>query len=124
MRAFEVHLNRKKLCVAGLKKGTLLFGLACTENRNGRGGVGLNMTGMLPSLETVRWQHRGLQMNDEVQIKVVEVARGSKYETMQKAPRDERKYEKKWVRRMAKEFGWTIIAKTAGKKAPPHRRKN
>jgi len=110
MRAFENRLNGKKLCVAGLDQGSLLFGLACTENRNGRGDVGLNMTGILPTLETIRW-HRGLRMNDEVQIKVVEVTRTSKYKTMQKAPRDPRKYEKAYVRRMAKEFGWTIQAK-------------
>ncbi len=111
MRAFEIRLNGKKLCVAGLSEGTLNFGLNCSENRHGRGGIGLNMTGMLPNFETVRWQHCGVRMNDEVQIKIVEVQRVSDYETMQKAPRDERKYEKKWVRRMAKEFGWTIQAK-------------
>jgi len=102
MRAFEIHLNGKRLCVAGLEEGMLLFGLACTENKNGRGGVGLDMTGMLLNQETVRWQHRSLQMNDEVRIKIVEARKVDKSEVMQKAPRDPRKYEKKWVRTMAK----------------------
>jgi len=95
----------------------LLFGLACSENKHGRGSVGLNMTGMLLNQETVRWQHRGLQMNDEVRIKIVETRKVDKYEVMQEAPRDPRKYEKRYVRRMAKEFGWTIQTGRQKKKA-------
>ena len=108
MRAFEIHLNGKKLCVAGLETGDLRFWVACGENKQGRGGVGLDMTGMLPTLETVRWQHRELRMNDAILLKIVESPKADKYKTMQKAPRDPRKYEKAWVRRIAKEFGWTI----------------
>jgi hypothetical protein len=67
------------------------------------------MTGLMSrTMETVRWQHRGLQMNDEERIKIVETPRADKSKVMQKAPRDVRKYEKRYVRRMAKEFGWTI----------------
>ncbi len=116
MRAFRINLNGKKLCVAGLEEGMLLFGLACTENKHGRGGVALNMTGLrLLTMETVRWQSRSLRLNDEVRIKIVETPKADKSEVMQKAPRDPRKYEKKWVRRMAKEFGWTIQTGTKRK---------
>jgi hypothetical protein len=108
MRAFEIRLNGKKLCVAGLEEGMLLFGLFCAENKRGQGSVGLNMTGMLLNQETVRWEHRVLRMNDEVRIKIAETRKVDKFEVMQKAPGDPRKYEKRHVRRMAKEFGWTI----------------
>ena len=108
MRAFEIHLNGKKLCAAGLEEGMLLFGVACSENKHGRGSVGLNMTGMLLTQETVRWQHRALRMNDEVRIKIVETRSVDKFKVLQKAPSDPMKYEKQAVRRMAKEFGWTI----------------
>ena len=47
MRAFEVHLNETKLCVAGLEEGSLLFSVSCTENKQGRGEIGLGMTGLL-----------------------------------------------------------------------------
>ena len=116
MRAFEIHLNGKKLCVAGLEGGTLNFFVGCSENRQGRGGVGLNMTGILPTLATVRWLHRGLRMNDEVCLKVVESAKSDRYKIMQEAPADERKYKKAYVRRMAKEFGWSIQTGTKRRK--------
>ncbi len=121
MRAFRIHLNGKRLCIAGLEEGMLLFGLACSENQHGRGGVGLNMTGMLLNQETIRWQHRGLRMNDEVRIKIVETRTVDKFTVMQKAPRDPRKYEKRYVRRMAKEFGWTIQTGAPKKEASKQR---
>jgi hypothetical protein len=122
MRAFEIYLNGKKLCVAGLDSGTLLFSVACSENRHGRGEVGLNMTGVLLTQETVRWQHRSLRMNDEVRIKIKESAKSDKYKVLQKAPSDPRKYEKAYVRRMAKEFGWTIQTGAKKKKTADTRR--
>lgn len=108
MRAFQIYLNGKKLCVAGVELGDLLFSIACGENKQGRGGVGLGMTGCLLTQETIRWQQLSLQMNDRVLIKIVETKAADKFEVLQKAPRDSRKYEKAYVRRMAKEFGWTI----------------
>ena len=66
------------------------------------------MTGLLPTKSTVRWQHRSLQMNDQVRIKIVEAQKVDTFEVLQEEPKDSRKYEKAYVRRMAKEFGWTI----------------
>jgi hypothetical protein len=63
MKAFEIHLNGKKLCAAGTEGGILLFSVSCSKNPQG--------------------------------------------EVLQIAPRDSRKYEKAYVRRMAKQFGWT-----------------
>jgi hypothetical protein len=108
MRAFEIHLNGKRLCVAGMEEGTLLFSVGCTANKHGRGAVGLSMTGLLPTLETVLWKHRTLRKNERVRIKVVETQTVDRPKVLQQAPRDTRKYEKAHVRRMAKELGWTI----------------
>jgi hypothetical protein len=116
MRAFEIHLNGKKLCVAGLKEGTLLFSVACVENKHGRGGIGLGMTGILLGQSTVRWQQRSLRMRDEVRIKIVETANVDKYKVLQKTPRDESYYEKAYLRKMAKRWGWTIQMGAKGKK--------
>jgi hypothetical protein len=108
MRAFEIKLNGKKVSVAGMEQGLLLFSIACSENRQGRGDIGLSMTVMAHNLETVRWEQRTLQLDDEVRIRIVEVDTVDNFEVLQPAPRDSRKYEKAYVRRMAKEFGWTI----------------
>ena len=111
MRAFEIHLNGKKLCAAGMGEGTLLFSVSCVENKHGVGSVGLGMVGVTPTQQTVRWQQRILRTNDQVQIKIVETQTVDKPEVMQIAPRDSRKYEKAHVRKMAKQFGWTIQTK-------------
>lgn len=108
MRAFEIHLNDKRLCVAGMEYGSLLFSVSCFENKQGRSGIGLSTTGRALNNEVVRWQQIGLEMGAEVRVKVVEARTVDKPEVLQKAPRDTRKYEKAYVRRMAKEFGWTI----------------
>lgn len=111
MRAFEIYLNRKKLCVAGLNnQGELLFSLSSGQNLKGQGGIFLNMTGLPLTQETVRWQYRTLQMNDQVRIKIVEAKAADAFEVIQKNRRDTRG-EKAWVRRMAKEFGWKIETK-------------
>jgi len=111
MRAFQIYLNGKKLCVAGLEQGDLLFSISGGGNTHGGGGVGLGMTGLLPTKSTVRWQQRSLKMNDQIQVKIVEAKTVDRFEVLQRPPRDARKYEKAYVRRMAREFGWTIQAK-------------
>lgn len=70
--------------------------------------LALSMTGLLPSLETVRWRHRTLRVNEQVRITVIETQTVDQPKVLQKTPRDAKKYEKAYVRRMAKEFGWTI----------------
>ncbi|MGP0071584.1 MAG: hypothetical protein ACLPWF_06580 [Bryobacteraceae bacterium] len=110
--------------LAGLDEGMLLFGMNCTENKNGRGEVGLYMTGlMLLTQVNVRWQQRRLRMNDEILVRIVETDKADKYKILQEAPHDPRKYERAYVRRMAKEFGWTIQAKKQSRKTAVTRRR-
>jgi len=54
-----------------------------------------------------------------VRINIVEARTADKFEVLQKAPRDSRKYEKAYVRMMAKEFGWTIQVKPRGTRKQP-----
>jgi hypothetical protein len=63
---------------------------------------------MLLTHETVQWRNQTLRVNDEIRLKIVETSKADKRRVLQEAPRDSRSYEKKYVRRMAKEFGWTI----------------
>jgi hypothetical protein len=116
MRAFEIHLKGKRLCVAGMEQGMLLFSVSCSENKQGSGGIGLGLTGLRLNNETVRWQQLELEMGAKVQIKIVEAETVDKPEVLQNAPRDTRTYEKAYVRRMAKELGWTIQTGAAKKK--------
>jgi hypothetical protein len=115
MRAFEIRLNGKRLCVAGMEYGSLMFGMQGGENKHGRGGIGLSMTGLALNYEVVRWLQLELEMGPKVQVKVVEAKTVDKPEVLQKAPRDDRKYEKAYVRQKAKEFGWTIQTGTLKK---------
>jgi hypothetical protein len=118
MRAFEIHLNGELLCVAGMDTGMLLFSVSCSENKQGRSGVGLGMTGIAPNNGTVRWRQLGLEIGAEVRIKIVETEKADQPEILEKAPRDPGKYDKAYVRRRAKEFGWTIQTPARKKKAP------
>jgi hypothetical protein len=96
MRAFEISLNGKKLCVAGLEEGGLLFSIGCTENELGRGGVGLGMTGIsFLKEEVVRWQHRTLRMNDVVRVKIIETEAVDKAKILQKGFPSKRKSKSK-----------------------------
>ena len=70
---------------------------------------------LTPANEVIRWHHRSLLMNDEVRVKIVEARTADAFEVLQPAPQDSRKYEKAYVRRMAKEFGWTIQTKSGAK---------
>ncbi len=85
MRAFEIRLNGKRLCIAGIQEGMLLCSVACTENRNGQGPVGLSMTGTsYLKEELVQWQHRTVRTNDLIQIKIIETDKVDKPKLLQK----------------------------------------
>ncbi len=96
--------------------GMLLFTLSCHENRQGR-LISLGVTGRALNNEVVRWQQLNLEMGARVRIKIVETNKVDKPEVLQRAPRDPLKYEKAYVRKMAKNFGWTIQANNRKKKA-------
>jgi hypothetical protein len=94
MRAFEIYLNGKKLCVAGMELGELLFSIGCCENKNGCGDIGLGVTGAMFKNQILRWEQRTLQIGDHVRIKIVETDSVDVPKVLQPAPRDSRKYEK------------------------------
>ena len=108
MRAFEIRLNGKRLCVAGMEYGDLMFSLGCGENKHGRGGIGLGMTGRTLDNEVVRWQQLSLEMGTKVQVGIVEAKTVDKPEVLQKAPRDARNTRKptsaEWRRSLDGQF--------------------
>jgi hypothetical protein len=78
------------------------------------------MTASTLKNEILRWQQRTLLIRDHVLIKIVEADTVDVPPVLQPAPRDSRKYEKAYVRRMAKEFGWTI---TTGRGSDPRKQR-
>jgi hypothetical protein len=77
MRAFEVSLNGKKLCVAGVGDTGVLTAIVNWVGKGGDGDFGLEVGGLItPSNQHVSWiPTRPLQVEDEVHIRIVETDR-------------------------------------------------
>ena len=117
MIAFEVHLNGKKICTAGVGDlGVLTTSLAWRGpqpyQKGGRSVaeyLRLDAGGLAHSGEHLRFLDRKLKRGDVVSIKVVEIASPDKPRERQRSnPAAELRRQKQYVRRMAKQFGWKI----------------
>jgi len=110
MRAFQIFLNGKKLCVVGIGKDGVLSTTIIRVPFRRRRETRLYVGGLiLPENEHVRWKEALLRVGDEVRRKVVEA------ETVDRPhvryARDlvaEAEAEKHHVRKLAKKFGWKI----------------
>jgi hypothetical protein len=90
MRTFEVFLNGKKVCTAGVEDDGVLTAIVSSVRRrvdatdrkqSGRGKdeLRLEVGGLISStLEHVRWQNRALRAGDEVRIRIGEAELASK----------------------------------------------
>jgi hypothetical protein len=115
MRAFQVHLNKKRLCLAGIGDDGVMSAILSHLSKGDE--VDFRVGGLDSSTdEHVIWKELKLYTGDEIRIKIVESRVVDKPRV--RSPRDraqEKRYRKLHVRRMAKELGWKIIAP---KKAP------
>ena len=115
MRAFEVHLNGKKLCLAGIGDDGVLTAIA--NGVRGRRGsdLSLDVGGLIsPTEQYVSWvRRRRLHVDDKITVRVVEKKAvdlpAIKYRF---DPRKELNNQKIYVRKMAKKLGWTIQARS------------
>jgi hypothetical protein len=75
MRALEISMNGKKLCVAGIGDDAVLSAIVMANG--GEGDLSLEVGGRITrSNQQVRWlRQTPLQLRDEIQIRVVEVDR-------------------------------------------------
>jgi hypothetical protein len=110
MRAFDISLNGKRICVAGIgDDGVLSTTITYVPFRNRRETV-LYIGGLsLPQNEHVLWNRAMLKVGDEVRLKVVE--KSSVDKPRERFPRDpgaEAKAEKRQLRKLAKKFGWSL----------------
>lgn len=116
MLAFEVHVNGKRKCIAGIgEPGVLSIILTWVlgesdGRRRGRGRVGLRVGGLVTRAEEfVDWFQRNLRKGDEVTIRLVEAAGVDTPRSRRRAsPTQRRRQQQAYVRRMAKQFGWKV----------------
>lgn len=116
MRAFEIYVNGESLCVAGVSDASVLTAIIDYVGRD-KERLHLHVGGLLiPQDEHVRWQDRDLAVGDDVRVKIIEVDRVDA--PTKRSPRDPKKdvrAQKRYVRTMAKKFGWKI---QTGRKRP------
>lgn len=116
MPAFEVQLNGKKLCTAGMSEGGVVSvilhwvgGIRPGSVLN-PGELSLRVGGLISRTdEHVEWTSRDLKVGDELIVRIAEVSKISKAKAKTRESAGEtRRRRKAYVRRMAKEFGWKI----------------
>ena len=112
MRAFEVRLNGKKICLAGVGNDGVLSTIVNWVPRDGRGELSLDVGGLISSEDQhVMWiRQRRLRLGDRVEVTVVEKdevdvpAKKKRRANPQQVLGEQKRY----VRMMAKRFGWKI----------------
>jgi hypothetical protein len=110
MLAFQVRLNGKRICLAGIgDDGVLSTAITYVPFRQRR-ETRLYVGGLvLPQNEHVRWKQVSLRVGDEVRLKVVETKTVDRPRL--RFPRDlaaEIRGEKRQLRKLAKKFGWRL----------------
>jgi hypothetical protein len=109
MLAFNVSLNGKKLCLAGVGEVGVLS--AITSWVAGDRGEDLFLhVGGLANEEHIDWvKRKRLHVGDEIRVEIVATESAAKPVRKRRIhPAETLKAKKRYVRMMAKELGWTI----------------
>jgi hypothetical protein len=111
MLAFQVSLNRKELCVAGLAdKGVLTAIVNWVDWRSGA-DLFLTVGGLVSATEEhVSWiSQKPLRVGSEIRVKVVETdSADNPIKRHRTDPAERLRSQKRYVRMMAKQLGWKI----------------
>ena len=118
MIAFEVYINGKKQCRAGIA-GPCVLTAALTwvlrtpaERRLRRKELNLGIGGLVSrSDQFLEWLQRALRPGDEVTVRIVEAAmvdKPKKRRRVRATPAQIRRRKQLHLRRLAKELGWKI----------------
>jgi hypothetical protein len=111
MRAFEVYLNGKRLCLSGVGDDGVLSAIVSAMMRKKRtkrrGDLSLSVGGLVsPVREHVTWVRQNLRVGDEISVKVVETnSTDEPIERSRTNPADDLRYQRSYVRAMAKKLG-------------------
>jgi hypothetical protein len=112
MRAFEVSLNGKRLCVAGVgDHGVVSTNVSCVL-REGDEDLFLDTGGISNAAHEIwRWHFRKIKVGDTVQVAVIETAKADEPKEREPEQADraaQLRKEKQLVRQLARKFGWEI----------------
>ncbi|HYL74549.1 MAG TPA: hypothetical protein VEU96_10110 [Bryobacteraceae bacterium] len=110
MRAFEVHVNGKRLCVAGIGDDGVLNTMVDHVVGHGMNELYLRVGGLIsPTMEHVRWTRRRLKTGDEVRVKIIESGSTDRPRKRYRLdPKEDLRAQKRYVREMARKFGWKV----------------
>jgi hypothetical protein len=106
MRTFEVFLNRRRLCVAGIDADCVLT--AIVDYVSGKRGRLHLSVGALDTAaqEHVRWQDRHLHVGDEIRIRIAKLKQADQpVKLFPRQPSKELEAQKRYVREYAKKLG-------------------
>jgi hypothetical protein len=115
MTAFEVHLNGKKQCLAGVAEGTVDTHFFSAGVRTGddasKGYLAFIVNGLDSRRdEHVEWAEYELAVGDEIRLRVVSTERADSPKKRSPAGGD-RPGKEAMARRLAEELGWEIVTK-------------
>jgi hypothetical protein len=110
MHAFEVYLNGRRLCLAGIGDDGVLTAIVTYVAGKGRKEQRLLVGGLIsPTGEHVNWRKPRLKTGDEVRVKIVESATSDPpKERIRPDQKEDLRRQKQYVRDMAKKFGWKL----------------
>jgi len=111
MRAFEVSLNGKKLCLAGIGNDGVLSAIVNWVTGDQVSDLSLEVGGLVsPIQEHVAWVRRKpLRVGDVIGVKIVETRSTDRPVKKHRIdPAEELRSQKHYVRMMAKKLGWKI----------------
>lgn len=110
MRAFEVFLNGKRLCIAGIGADGVLTTTVTYCPVRGKDDTRLYVGGLvLPQDEHVFWKEAVLVDGDELLIKVANTKSVDKpRKRSRRDPAERAKAEKRQLQSLSKKFGWKI----------------
>jgi hypothetical protein len=125
MPVFHVYLNGKKVSTAGVGDTGVIGAHVSWVRRRGEhtsakkpGSVEedlrLDVGGLItPADEHVRWVDRKLKIGDEIRVVIVDDAPVDRPRTRKQSdPAEDLRRQKRYVREMAKRFGWKIQTQT------------
>ena len=111
MRAFKVSLNGKNLCLAGIGHDGVLSTTVNSVTGDGREDLFLEIGGLISHTdEHVKWiNQRRLRMGDRIRVHIVDTASADRPKKRYRiTPAQRLRTQKRYVRMMAKQLGWTI----------------
>lgn len=118
MLAFEIYINGRKRCTAGIRGPCVLTAVLSwiLRERASRGRkrkeLHLGVGGLVShSDEFLQWWQRDVRPGDEVSIRIIEATKVDKpRKTWRKraTPAQIKQRKQAYVRRLAKELGWKI----------------